>query len=69
MKPYRVKVEAFVVVPARTATDAKARAELALRKAVVVDYLADQTQRWADAWEGFGFRARGAERYEDGSDE
>lgn len=64
---YRVRLEVFVLVDAKSNTDAKAKAELAVRKAVKRAYLDDDG--FADGFEAFGFRARGSERYESGADD
>ena len=67
MAAYRVRVEVFVLVDAKSNTDARAKAELAVRKAVKRAYLDDDG--FADGFEAFGFRARGSERYESGVDD
>jgi hypothetical protein len=58
---YRVKVQAFVVVPAGSAGAAKAKAEVSLRKAVRESFLTDSGSLplWGDEWDGFGFQAVG----------
>lgn len=66
MKPYRVKVETYVLVQARSLMDARAQAELAVRQAVADAYRADHGNRLADGWEAYGFRARAATVYDDG---
>lgn len=66
MTMYRVKVETFVVIRAISNSDAKAKAELAVRQAVADSYRSERSPHWADAFEGFGFRARASERYESG---
>lgn len=66
---YRVKVETVVVVEARNKNGAKAIAEQGVRFAVNDSYKNVAYPGWADAWEGFGFQAKGCERYEDGTDE
>lgn len=58
MNEYRVKVNSWVVVKARNASDAKAKAELALRSAVAHDYHY-MTERWGEPWELFGWEATG----------
>lgn len=68
MGSYRVKVEAHVVVDAKSNTDARAKAELAVRQAVADSYRQGGSPYWSDDWQAFGFRARGSERYEDGND-
>ena len=68
MSSYRVRVEAHVVVEAKSNTDARAKAELAVRQAVAASYREGDSPDWSDGWEAFGFRARGSERYEDGND-
>ena len=67
MAAYRVRVEVFVLVDAKSNTDARAKAELAVRKAVKRAYLDDDG--FADGFDAFGFRARGSERYESGVDD
>lgn len=66
MTAYRVRVESFVVVDATSNSDAKAKAELAVRQAVADSYRSEGSPHWADDWQSFGFRARGSERYESG---
>jgi hypothetical protein len=56
---YRVKVESYVMVNARNEKDAKAVAEVALRKAVAKDYRETTLDHWSEPWEGFGFLATG----------
>lgn len=58
-KRYRVRVESWVVVEAANVTQAKARAELALRKAVREAYL--ESHDFADGWELYGWQAKKAE--------
>jgi hypothetical protein len=68
MSVYRVKVESYVAVTARTAQDAKARAELSLRRAVLQSYdseLRSEAELWADGWERFSFQAKRAEKVGD----
>ena len=68
-KPYRVRVEAFVLVNAHNVEFAKANAEVALRKAVIKSYEStndSEAGMWASGWEGFGFLAKSARVYEDG---
>ena len=63
MSTYRVRVESYVVVEARSIGQAKERAEVALRKAVAADYQSgDDGGRWADGWNYFAFEAKKAER-------
>ena len=66
---YRVKVETHVVVNARNLQDAKARGEQGVRLAVKASYRDGQYLDWADGWDGFGFEAKKAARWEDGADE
>jgi hypothetical protein len=72
MTRYRVKVESFVCVEARNVEQAKARAELALRKVIRNEYtyeLMSETDGvaplFAEGWELFGFNAKKAERIAD----
>jgi hypothetical protein len=69
-RAYRVKVETYVVVPARNVKDAKGRAELAVRRAIERSYRSiDDEDRWADGWEGFAFYAVGTPKlWDDGGD-
>jgi hypothetical protein len=60
MSRYRVKVESYVVVEASNVGQAKARAELALRKAIREAYL--ESGDFADGWELYGWQAKKAER-------
>ena len=60
MARYRVKVESFVLINARNVEQAKARAELALRKAVREAYL--ESRDFADGWEQYGWLAKKAEK-------
>ena len=69
MSSYRVRVEAHVVVEAKSNTDARAKAELAVRQAVAASYREGGSPDWSDGWEGYAFRARSSERYEDGGDD
>lgn len=65
MSTYRVRVESYVVVEARSIGQAKERAEVALRKAVAEDYRRMPERldrRWADDWQLFAFEAKKAER-------
>lgn len=63
---YRVKVESYVVVEAENQTRAKAKAEIACRKAVGYWYAQELGPPYfADGWELFGWQARKAERIED----
>ncbi len=64
MSRYRVKVESWVVVEARNATDAKATAELALRSAIKTAYAEGDT--FADGWHLYGWEAKKAEKVEEG---
>jgi hypothetical protein len=57
MSRYRVKVESYVVVEGRNVAEAKAHAELAVRKAIKAAYVGDE--RFADGWDRFGFLATG----------
>ena len=57
---YRVRVESYVVVEARNVEQAKARAELALRKAVKIEYAEGDT--FADGWHLYGWAAKKAEK-------
>lgn len=66
MSSYRVRVEAHVVVEAKSNTDARAKAELAVRQAVADSYRSEGSPHWADDWTAFGFRARGSRCYESG---
>jgi hypothetical protein len=47
------------MVNARNEKDAKAVAEVALRKAVAKDYRETTLDHWSEPWEGFGFLATG----------
>ena len=62
-KPYRVKVESYVLVNAGSVGAAKAKAEVALRKAVIASYESTtiDAQMWADGWSGYGFLAKSTE--------
>lgn len=65
MNDYRVKVNSWVVVRARNASDAKAKAELSLRRAVAVAYLKDDNH-FTIPWELYGWEATGKpERVDD----
>lgn len=68
-KPYRVKVETYIVVTAKSNSDAKAKAELAVRQAVADSYRSEGVAYWGDGWEAYSFRARSSERYESGVDD
>ena len=62
-KTYRVKVESYVLVNAGSVGAAKAKAEVALRKAVIASYESTtiDAQMWADGWVHFGFLAKSTE--------
>lgn len=61
---YRVKVESYCVVEARTVIEAKVQAELAHRRVIEESYRLD-AGRWGDGWEHFGWQAKKAERLTD----
>ena len=66
MNRYRVKVESYVVVEAQNQTRAKAKAEIAHRKAIAHWYAHNQTPPFlADGWELYGWQAKKAERVSD----
>lgn len=70
MTVYRVKVEVHVLVEARDMMAAKAKGEMAVRRAVIHWYRHDESgNNFADNWEGFSFRAKKAERWESGADD
>ena len=56
---YRVCVKSYVVVQARNAKEAPAKAELAVRQAIEASYRDDEGGRWGEPWERFGFQATG----------
>ena len=63
MSRYRVRVESYVVVEARNGTVAKAKAEIAHRKAIAHWYAHNQEPpELADGWELYGWQAKKAER-------
>ena len=68
-KPYRVRVEAFVLVNAHNVEFAKANAEVALRKAVIKSYEStndSEARMWGDGWQAYGFLAKSATVWDDG---
>ena len=68
-KPYRVRVEAFVLVNAHNVEFAKANAEVALRKAVIKSYEStndSEARMWGDGWQAYGFLAKSAMVWGDG---
>ena len=66
MTDYRVKVETFGVIRAISNSDARAKAELAVRQAVTDSYRSERCPYWAETVTGFGLLAKKAERYESG---
>lgn len=67
MSRYRVKVESWVVVEARNGTVAKAKAEIAHRKAIAHWYAHNQDPpEFADGWHLFSWCAKKAEKVPDG---
>jgi hypothetical protein len=64
MHRYRVRVVSYCVVEARNVTDAKARAELAHRRAIEQSYRTEEGQ-WGDGWEHYGWEAKKVERLPD----
>jgi len=60
MNRYRVRVMSYVVVEARNAVEAKAKAEVGLRHAVSTAYR--QTSMFADGWHLYGWEAKKAEK-------
>ena len=66
MTVYRVCVHSYVVVEARNAVHAKARAELALRKVVSHEYTYEELGNlFADGWHLFGWEAKKAVKVAD----
>lgn len=63
MSTYRVRVDTYVVVEARNVSDAKAKAELALRSAIKTAYAEGDT--FADGWHLFSWCAKKAEKVTD----
>ena len=62
-KTYRVCVHSYVLVNAGSVGAAKAKAEVALRKAVIASHTSDSETRpmWGDDWTQFGFLAKSTE--------
>ena len=66
MTSYRVRVESYVVVEARNAVQAKAWAELALRKVVSHEYTYEELgSLFADGWHLYGWEAKKAVKVTD----